>query len=350
MNLIASYISLHTIAFFTCLINLIIYPINLSFSGTEFACKTIIPHVISKNIVPYQEVPIPANQVNVTDYGATGDGITDDRKAIQDAIDDLASKGGGTILFNQGTYVVTGKGNASEGAIVLRDNIALLGRGMGMTVIRLQDNYNSDLTGIIRTPGTEANKNILIKDLTIDGNRNNNYGRVIGFYCGTKPGSSEMDENIQCIHVEIMNCEDYGFDPHERTNRLALISCSSHTNGLDGFTIDNCTNSLLQYCRAWNNDRNGFNVISNSDRISFEECLTFKNSGNGIILQNGTKNVTIRNCDIHNNLDSGLVISDMENPQTENNPEILIVGIQGCNFINNDNGIEIDKGKANISI
>jgi hypothetical protein len=45
---------------------------------------------------------------NVEDYGAVHDGTTDDRGAIQDAIDACEAAGGGTVYFPQGVYVVNG--------------------------------------------------------------------------------------------------------------------------------------------------------------------------------------------------------------------------------------------------
>src|SRR5580658_2976288 len=42
---------------------------------------------------------------DVRGYGATGDGKTVDTPAINRAIEDVASKGGGTLVFPAGTYV-----------------------------------------------------------------------------------------------------------------------------------------------------------------------------------------------------------------------------------------------------
>lgn len=53
---------------------------------------------------------------NVMDYGAIGNGITDDTKAIQQVIDEC-SKTGGTIVFPKGTY--------ATGTIHLKSNIAI---------------------------------------------------------------------------------------------------------------------------------------------------------------------------------------------------------------------------------
>ena len=51
--------------------------------------------------------PLPAAKeaiFNVHTYGATGDGKTVDTPAINKAIADIASKGGGTLTFPAGTY------------------------------------------------------------------------------------------------------------------------------------------------------------------------------------------------------------------------------------------------------
>lgn len=45
---------------------------------------------------------------NVQDYGAVGDGITDDTSAIQSTINACSSAGGGTVYFPAGIYIVGG--------------------------------------------------------------------------------------------------------------------------------------------------------------------------------------------------------------------------------------------------
>ena len=66
--------------------------------------------------------------ISVLDYGATGDGSTDDTTAIQDAIDALVDTGG-LIWFPAGTYVV------SSTLTIYTNHIMLAGEGPQATVI-----------------------------------------------------------------------------------------------------------------------------------------------------------------------------------------------------------------------
>lgn len=60
---------------------------------------------------------IPASQFSVSDYGAKGDGITLDTRAIQAAIDSASATGGGVVTFPQGVYL--------SGALFLKSNVEL---------------------------------------------------------------------------------------------------------------------------------------------------------------------------------------------------------------------------------
>ncbi|MGD1017869.1 MAG: fibronectin type III domain-containing protein [Verrucomicrobiia bacterium] len=60
---------------------------------------------------------IPPGNFNVVDYGASGDGVSDNTTAIQDALDDAGGSGGGTVEIPAGTYLC--------GPLTLANNINL---------------------------------------------------------------------------------------------------------------------------------------------------------------------------------------------------------------------------------
>lgn len=65
--------------------------------------------------------------VNVKDFGAVGDGVTDDTAAIQAAID-AVFVAGGEVFFPSGTYLCT--------ALTAKNRVRLVGEGRTVTIIR----------------------------------------------------------------------------------------------------------------------------------------------------------------------------------------------------------------------
>lgn len=53
--------------------------------------------------------PSNKNTINVQNFGAIGDGSTDDSSAFQKAIDYLNALGGGTLVVPNNTYMVQNK-------------------------------------------------------------------------------------------------------------------------------------------------------------------------------------------------------------------------------------------------
>jgi hypothetical protein len=99
------------------------------------------------------------------DFGAAGDGITDDTGSIQNAVNGVAAGGGGVILFPAGTYLVVSVG--------ILPNITY--QGYGATIIRPPNQGKWTRTFTILTPysGLEDSKPLIIKGLTFDGNSQN---------------------------------------------------------------------------------------------------------------------------------------------------------------------------------
>lgn len=71
---------------------------------------------------------IEGDIVSVKDYGATGDGVTDDTVALQAAIDAVAATGGGSLFLPQGVYKTTATIDM-DGS----DGIRLLGDGSNLS-------------------------------------------------------------------------------------------------------------------------------------------------------------------------------------------------------------------------
>jgi hypothetical protein len=117
---------------------------------------------------------VPSIFTNVKQYGAVGDGSTDDTSAISAALTAISSTGG-TLFFPPGTYIT---GNQT-----LLPNVEIVGAGLGNTTIKLKNGANTDLfsaqtssinlsasfgVGIVGTL-----LNFSIRSLTLDGNKAN---------------------------------------------------------------------------------------------------------------------------------------------------------------------------------
>lgn len=105
---------------------------------------------------------------NVRDYGAVGDGITDDRIAIQAAIDKCqASPNKGQVYFPRGTYLCSQ--NGALGYSFLLDgatNMQLAGAGEG-TIIKMSGNAGAAAWDLFQLRGSCSG--IRFMDLTLDG-------------------------------------------------------------------------------------------------------------------------------------------------------------------------------------
>ena len=118
-----------------------------------------------------QEVTTNLSQIamSVLNFGAVGDGVHDDRPAIQEGIDYLKSVGGGTLFFPKGyTFLLNSKTYVSDNVIIgLKNGVSLDGKG----TIKIADNFG-DYHSIFNL--SEIVSNVSYKNITVDENTRGN--------------------------------------------------------------------------------------------------------------------------------------------------------------------------------
>lgn len=101
--------------------------------------------------------------INARDYGAVGDGATDDTKAIQAAIDTAVNAGGGRVFIPPGIYLLSA-------ALIYRSHITLLGAGMGAS--QLWQLAGTADVYVKSYDGSQRTEKVTIEGLTFNGFNN----------------------------------------------------------------------------------------------------------------------------------------------------------------------------------
>lgn len=114
--------------------------------------------------------------VNAADFGAVGDGVTDDTLSIQAAIDAIQTRGGGAVFLNEGTFKV------SSTLTITKSNTLLIGAGGDMphdggtgsdaaTKIKWAGAINGTVVNVRTVAGVGNSKvyGSAVRDLEIDG-------------------------------------------------------------------------------------------------------------------------------------------------------------------------------------
>jgi len=273
-------------------------------------------------------------EFNVKDFGAKGDGQTDDTDAIQAAIDAAYKAGGGRVYLPTGEYRVSGGDEASDGALIIKSNVYMAGDGMGETVIKLVDGWDQKLTGIVRSANGEETHDYGISDLTIDGNQDHTEGEVDGFYTGYIPEVDGADYNVTVERVEIREVSRYAFDPHEQTINLTIRDSVAHDNGKDGFVGDFQIDGTFENNLSYDNGRHGFNLTTSSHDIVFRNNVAYGNGANGLVIQRNSEdrplpyNIQVEGGAFHDNGGEGVLIK-MSSDVTLQGAEIYNNGAAG---------------------
>ncbi len=111
------------------------------------------------------DICAPPVEVDITRYGAVGDGKVLNTVAIQKAIDDCHQQGGGKVIFPAGTWL--------SGTIVLKDHVTLQfkkdARLLGSTNINDYQNIDPFTDGLGIDVGWALLVAVDAKDIGIEG-------------------------------------------------------------------------------------------------------------------------------------------------------------------------------------
>ena len=188
---------------------------------------------------------------NVLDYGAEGDGSTNDQAAIQSAIDAAgAATYGGTVYLPAGLYLVGDHNNATEfgtedrHALRLMSNVEIRGESMHNTTIGIHPDANGVSFTIIYAPESPAVENTGVTNLRINGTHPTQptYG---GELANWKNGASK----ILCQNLYLENALDNGLD-FDGCSDVLVDNCLVYDcagggihcagSGFNNATISNC--------------------------------------------------------------------------------------------------------------
>lgn len=273
-----------------------------------------------------------ADSVSVKDFGAVGDGTTDDTAAIQAAVSASYHR---TLLFPNGVYLVSD-------SISIADQIHIRGEGgffddlygtvsVSGTVIKLATgSFNTETRGMFEIEyvgeKTDQRMHVVFENIGLYGNRSGNQAPLsthsrnaygVGFLCmgarfvtvrncfaiyfaedGFKAVSggtyNVSSNNLWITNSSFLANGDDGVEIFGGDSFLSGVNCGY--NGGDGFAIQGCVGTAL---RSWDNMGYGMR-IHNVDTV-ISGSLFYDNRRSGILVTGDLDGIVISGCGFQDN-------------------------------------------------
>lgn len=243
-------------------------------------------YIFIGNVVAFDD----NNSISVKDYGAIGDGVSDDLTAINSAISACDGNAECTVFFPNGTYLV------SDSIIIGKSDIRLLGDEN--TSIIFPENINLEENGnrivgvvVVKTINQDVN-NVVIENLIVDANADDtHYGKdsslgrgITVIRQGKQAGTNNYYEmnNVKIKNCTINNSYAYG---------ISILGGERLKNGYTSEEINQLGNNYEE-----DFDLRKYYDYYNVNDVTIENCKVSK-SRIGIRL-NRVSNIVVQNNEV----------------------------------------------------
>ena len=270
---------------------------------------------LMRNIEKQITAPTFANNTFlITEYGASGDGVSDALPAIKKAVDICSAVGGGKVVIPKGKYF-------SKGPIVLKSNVNLHFED-GAEILFSYDEKDYLPPVFTRWEGTEVfNYSPLIYAFNVTNIAITGKGIINGQgsknFAKWKPNQKKDQTLIRKMGTEVRPVYErvFGEGHWLRPHTMQLVSCSNilieDVKIIDGtfWTVHllYCTNAIVRGIEVDSHNDNSDGVDPESSyNVLIENCV-FKTADDGIAIKSGrdndawrvgqpSENIIIRNC------------------------------------------------------
>lgn len=256
------------------------------------------------------KVDIDSFMINVKDHGVTGDGVTDDRAAIQTLINSANAAGGDILYFPRGIYRISD-------SLLLKTNVSIKGAGASgwpfrfptpICAIKAMSSFTGEclisMLGADITGSSTNEGRVRISDIEFDGS-----ALPAGSVTGIHAQGEVMDVKLHNVVVKSMthngihtnvgtgtkSPHDWFFDTVISANNTGygfsmsmtdgwLRNCISSTNHLDGWFLGPFGSMSMEGCQALFNTNNGLNIAGGAQigNLSISSFLTDRNGHHGV--------------------------------------------------------------------
>ena len=246
-----------------------------------------------------------------------GDMTGSDNRALQAAVDYVASLGGGTVEIGPGEYTM-------RDSLHLRSNVAIKGTA-GKTFLRkaksysaplkLDGDYGEEQFTIADAAGFEVGDGVAIWDKGANG-FHTTVARITGrtgntFAISLPLNADCMVDNgaqaatvfpvISGYHLEGARVEDVTIDGNKDEN-VYLNGCRG-----GGIFLYRCPGAVIARCIVRNYNGDGISFQQCND-VTVTDCMSEGNSGLGLHPGSGSQRPTVRGCLARNNKEDGLYL------------------------------------------